>query len=256
MSASTGQTIEAVERAADVLYAFTKADGASLGVTEIANGLGLSKAVVHRILSSLRTRGFVEVDPESRRYALGPSALALGLTYLQTIDVREVARPVLRELSDATGETATLSIRRGDSRLYIDQVTPDREVKMTVQLGHPYPLHAGGSSKAFLAHLPEEEIEEIVNGALQALTPDTVTNPMKLREELAQIRATGFACSFGERQSGAGSIASAVFNHEGDPIAVISVCGPAERIRPKVDEIGPLLLEKTREISYQFGWPG
>lgn len=256
MTQPSGQSVTSVERAADVLNAFTAADGSTLGVTEIANQLSLSKAVVHRILTSLRSRGLVEIDDESRRYSLGPAALALGLTYLQTIDVREAARPLLRELSDATGETATLSIRRGVVRLYIDQVTPDREVKMTVQLGHPYPLHAGSSSKAFLAYLPEGEVEAVLGGELVALTDRTITDPDGLRKELATVRKTGFAKSLGERQTGAGSVASAVFDHEGSPVAVISVCGPAERFRTEVDEVAPLLVAKTRELSRQLGWKG
>ena len=142
-----GQRIATVERAADVLNAFTELDGATVGVTELSERLGLSKAVVHRILSSLRVKGFVELDGDSRRYSLGPASLSLGLTYLQQIDVRDEARGFLRDLSDQTSETATLSVRRGDMRMYVDQITPSREVKMTVQLGHPYPLHAGGVLK-------------------------------------------------------------------------------------------------------------
>lgn len=248
------QTIATVERAADVLNAFTQADGETLGVTELADALGLSKAVVHRILSSLRIKGFVEVDETTRRYALGPAALALGLTYLQGIDVRDRARPILRELSERTNETATLSVRRGDSRIYVDQVTPAREVRMTVRLGHPYPLHAGGSSKTFLAHLPDPEIEEYLAGDLEKLTPITIVDRQKLRAEIQRIRQRGYAISFGERQDGAGSVAAPVFDHEGGPVAVISVCGPVERFRNEAEDIAPLLLDATARLSGQLGW--
>ncbi len=248
------QTIATVERAADVLNAFTRADGETLGVTELADTLGLSKAVVHRILSSLRMKGFVEVHEGTRRYSLGPAALALGLTYLQGIDVRDRARPVLRELSERTNETATLSVRRGDSRIYVDQITPPREVRMTVRLGHPYPLHAGGSSKTFLAHLPEEEVDAYLARDLERLTPTTIVDKTKLRAEIERIRRAGYGISFGERQDGAGSVAAPVFDHEGGPVAVISVCGPVERFRGEVEDIAPLLLEATRRLSRQLGW--
>ncbi len=248
------QTIGAVERAADLLNAFTELDGANAGVTELSERLGLSKAVVHRILASLRARGFIDLDEQTRRYSLGPASLALGLTYLQQIDVLGVARSVLRELSDKTNETATLSIRRGDVRMYVDQVTPPREVKMTVQLGHPYPLHAGGSSKAFLAHLPAAHIDEYLAGPLEALGENTITDPVLLRRNLGEIRKRGYAASFGERQEGAASIAAPVFDHEGGTVAVISVCGPVERFRDEVDEIAPVLLEATRELSRKLGW--
>jgi DNA-binding IclR family transcriptional regulator len=250
------RTIAAVERAADLLNAFTELDGATAGVTELAERLGLSKAVVHRILASLRARGFIDIDERSRRYSLGPASLALGLTYLQQIDVRDAARSVLRDLTDRTDETATLSIRRGDMRMYVDQVTPAREVKMTVQLGHPYPLHAGGSSKAFLAHLPDGRIDEYLVGPLERVGENTITEPAELRRDLAAIRERGYATSFGERQEGAASVAAPVFDHENGAVAVISVCGPIERFRDEVDEIAPVLLDATRELSRRLGWDG
>lgn len=157
-----GQTITAVERTAQVLKACSEASTQTLGVTEIAQQLDISKAVIHRILNSLRVQGFIDIEPASRRYMLGPASLAVGLAFLRNVDVRDLARPVLRELSDETGETATLSIRSGWQRVYIDQVTPSREVKMTVDLGRPFPLHAGSSSKALLAHLAVEEIDTYV----------------------------------------------------------------------------------------------
>lgn len=248
------QTIGAVERAADVLNAFTDLDGADAGVTELSERLGLSKAVVHRILASLRARGFIDLDEQTRRYSLGPASLALGLTYLQQIDVRDVARSVLRDLSEQTNETATLSIRRGDVRMYVDQMTPAREVKMTVQLGHPYPLHAGGSSKAFLAHLPAAHVDEYLAGPLEAVGENTITDPVLLRRDLEEIRQRGYAASFGERQEGAASIAAPVFDHENETVAVISVCGPVERFRDEVAEIAPVLLEATHELSRKLGW--
>lgn len=250
------QTIATIVRATDVLHAFTVAEGDTLGVTELAEMLGLSKAVVHRILSSLRVKEFVEIDAETRRYSLGPSALALGLTYLQRLDVRERARPLLRELSDRTNETSTLSIRHGDQRIYIDQVNPLREVKMTVQLGRSYPLHAGASSKAFLASLPSGDIEAYLSRQLDALTERTITDPKALRVELKRIRAAGYAISLGERQEGAGSAAAPIMDHSGYPVAVISVCGPVERFRGEIDEITPVLLEAARRLSRQFGWDG
>ena len=149
-----GQTIAGIERALDALSLFAESDSPSLGVTEIAQSLGLSKAVVHRILASFRAKGFVELDETTRRYSLGPRILFLGLSYLDRIDIVSVARTAMAELCARTSETATLSLRSGDHRVYVDQVTPSRDVRMSVALGVPYPLHAGASSKAFLAFLP------------------------------------------------------------------------------------------------------
>ena len=248
------QTITAIERAANVLLLFAETDRTDLGVTEISNELGLSKAVVHRILNSLKVKELVEADEETHRYSLGPAAVALGLTYLNRIDVRTVARPVIKELSDATNETATLSIRSGAERIYIDQVTPAREVKMEVVLGHPYPLHAGGSSKVILAHLPQDEVEEYLTHELLALTDATITDAGALRDELGSIREQGFAVSYGERRSDAGSVAAAIFDHERRPIAAMSLCGPAERFREEVPEASELIVGAAGRVSELLGY--
>jgi DNA-binding IclR family transcriptional regulator len=247
------QTVATVERAADVLLHFARATSPTLGVTEIADDLGMSKAAVHRILASLRSRGLIAVDPETRRYTLGPMAMALGLAYLDRLDVRALAAPELGALSRATEETATLSIRTGDTRVYVDQVTPSREVIMSVSVGVPFPLHAGGSSKAFLAFLPEDEIEDYLSRPLAALTPATVTDRRKLRRELAAIRRRGWAQSVAERQPGAASVAAPVLDHSGRPVAVISVCGPAERFAAEVDRCVERLLATTERLSARMG---
>jgi IclR family transcriptional regulator, acetate operon repressor len=247
--------ITTIERAADVLTLFTRVDRADLGVTEIAAELQLSKAVVHRVLTTLVSKGFVEVDERSRRYRLGPVVLALGVAYIDRIDVRELAMPLLRTLSERTDETATLSLRYGWERMYVDQITPNREVKMTVPLGRAFPLHAGSSSKAFLAFLPPEEQERYLEQQLAALTEHTIVAPDELRSELARIRDRGYAISFGERQSGAGSVAAPVQDHRGNPVAAISVCGPLERFHDEAEQAAGFLLDTTTQLSRQLGFP-
>jgi DNA-binding IclR family transcriptional regulator len=253
---SSGQTIAAIERAVDVLLLFGEPKVTDLGVTEIAARRGLSKAVVHRILSSFRASGFVEVDESSRRYRLGPAALRLGLAYLDRVDVRDMARPELEGLVAATDETATLSIRSGWQRIYLDQVTPPRDVKMVVQLGQSVPLHAGASSKAFLAFLPADEQREYVDTQpLDALSSQTITGKRKLRRELDAVVAAGYARSRAERLDGAASVAAPVFGHDGLPAAVVSVCGPLERFtEAEAEAVTPLLLAATARLSDRLGY--
>jgi DNA-binding IclR family transcriptional regulator len=222
-------------------------------VTEIAQALGLSKAAVHRILASLRSRSFVELDEDTRRYSLGPASFELGLSYLARIDVRSLAAPELAWLSRETQETATLSVLAGEGRIYVDQVTPPREIVMSVPLGQRFPLHAGSSSKALLAFLPNDEVENYLHGQLRQFTETTRTDPDELRRDLAQIRSRGFATSAGERQAGAASVAAPVLDHSGRPVATMSVCGPAERLAAELDHAATLLLEATARVSVRMG---
>jgi IclR family transcriptional regulator, acetate operon repressor len=250
----TGQTIAAIERAMDVLIFFANSPSRTHGVTEIANALSLSKAVVHRILSSFRAKGFIALDENTRRYTLGPQSLYLGLSYMEGIDVKTLARPVMEDLVAKTNETSTLSLRVGRTRVYIDQVTPPRDVKMVVQLGRPVPLHAGASSKAFLAFLSETEITQYLAEPLDKLTDTTVTDVSALRAELDEIRSRGYSTSIGERLEGAAAVAAPVFGHDGAPSAVISVSGPVERFRDQADAAAKLLVSATKDLSRQLGY--
>lgn len=256
-SSRGSRTLEGLERALDVLMLFARPGTESLGISEISRALDLPKAVVHRIVTTLCGRDFLELDPATRRYRLGPSWLVMGSTYSHRLDVRDLARDTLRELSAVTDETSTLSIRHGYHRVYLDQVTPKRLLIMSVQVGDRYPLHAGSSSKAFLAFLPPEEQEDYLDSVdLVQLTEQTKVDRAELTTELAEIRERGYAYSFGERQQGAGAVAAPLFDFEGKPVAVISVCGPGDRIQPRVDELAATLLERTRALSARLGYAG
>jgi DNA-binding IclR family transcriptional regulator len=184
--------------------------------------------------------------------------MKLGLTYLERIDVRRVANPYLQELTARTDETSTLSVRVGErSRIYVDQITPEREVIMSVTLGEPYPLHAGASSRALLAFSPEEKIEAyIASGPLESMTASTIIDPRMLREDLAMVREQGWARSSAERKNGAASVAAPVRGHDGYAVAVVSVCGPLERFSTEFEGCRDALLQSTRMLSRRFGFDG
>jgi DNA-binding IclR family transcriptional regulator len=248
---------ETATRVADVLMLFT--DGPdSLGVTAIARSLDLSKTVVHRTLSSLVERGFLVSDPKTREYALGPSLASLGARALRESGLRTAALPVMRRLHRTTGETVTVSARVPGGRVYLDQVESTREIKMTVELGRRFPLHAGSSSTCILAFLPHAERDTyLTNHTLEALTSKTVTDPEELQGRIDTIRATGIAQSDGERQSGAGSAAAPIFSFDGEVVGALSVCGPADRMHAKAREaIIPHVLQAADEVSRALGWRG
>lgn len=247
---------EAAARVADVLLAFLQGPR-SLGVSALARELGLSKAVVHRILQTLVNRGLLTSDLTTREYHLGPAAAALGARSLRESDLRTVAMPVLRELQQATGETTTVSALVPGGRVYLDQVESTKEIKMTVEIGRRFPLHAGSSSTSMLAFLPAAQQEEVLRTHLEALTARTVVDPDALRGRLHEVRRSGVAQSDGERQSGAGSVAAPVFGVDGSVQGAISVCGPADRVGPAARErFVPLLVEASDRISRGMGWRG
>lgn len=243
---------EAATRVADVLLAFASGPE-SLGVSEIARRLNLSKTVVYRILQSLVSRNLVMFDESTRTYRLGSATAALGARALSYLELRRVALPVLRRLQVETGETTTVSELVGTARVYLEQVPSVKELKMTVELGRPFPLHAGASSKAILAFAPSELRKLIVSGPLVALTPNTITDQLKLEEDLLLTEKQGTAVSFGERQPGAASVAAPVLGIDEHAIGAISACGPIDRFdEVTVEQLRPLVRNAAHEVSKEM----
>lgn len=221
---SSGGT-EAADRVADVLLLFARSDE-PLGVSGIARSLGLSKAVVHRILQSLHSRSLVQGVPGHPTYQLGPAAIGLGTRAWSQLDVRSVAAPILKQLRDDTGESTTLSILVGGHRIYLDQFSSRQEIKMVVEIGPRFALHSGASSRAILAYLPPAFAAEAARD-LARLRDDF--DEAAFLEELDQTRRRGYTISRNERGTGGASIAAAFFDAAGHVLGSISVSGPVFR---------------------------
>jgi len=252
--APSGGTVAAT-RVADVFLTVATASD-EIGVTEIARQLGISKAVVHRVLQSLASRQLVRADAERGVYALGPAAAALGARALRELDLRRLAMPILRELQAETGETATISALVGTARVYLDQVVSLKQVRMTVELGRPYPLNAGASSRAILAVAPPDLRRRVLEAPLPQITETTPTDLARLEALLEETRELGYAASAGERQEGAGSVAAPVFGLDENVIGAISVCGPITRFGEEVvAKLGPQARDAAARLSAQLAGP-
>ncbi|MHB9149138.1 MAG: IclR family transcriptional regulator [Thermoleophilia bacterium] len=252
-----------IERAMRVIYFLAGSDGgrrSDFGVSEIARGLDMSKTVVHRVLSTLVAVDFLAVDPATRRYRLGPGAVTVGRSALEQLDAHRVARPHMERLAEVTGETITLSMRRGPRRVYLDQILSQSEVHMSVQIGQGSPLYAGSSAKAILAALPLEEAAAYLDGhehEFVAFTSHTLVERGAIEADLALIRARGYAVSRGERLVDAFSIASPIIQAGEVVFGAVSVCGPAQRFGPEQgEEHGPTLVRAAQAISRELGYQG
>ena len=242
-------------RVADVLLAVGDAGG-PVGVSELARRTGLSKAVVHRILQSLVTRDLVSAGAPSGAYHLGGAALRLGLRAVGSLDLRVVALPVLRRLQAATGETTTVSLLVGTSRIYVDQVVSSKEIRMTVDLGVPFPLHAGGSGKAILAFTSEDIRSRVLDGGLARLTASTISDRSELERTLEQVRRDGVAMSLGERESGAASVAAPVLGLDRTAIGSVSICGPRDRLDlAALERFAPLARRAAVAVTEAIAHP-
>jgi DNA-binding IclR family transcriptional regulator len=201
--------------------------------------------------SSLVEAGLLSQDSSSARYRLGPRAVELGLAAMGTADIRVAAMPIMLELTHSTGETTTLSLALGDTRVYVAQVQSPEAVRMTVEIGPRMPLYAGGSGRAILSFWEASQIEEYLQRTpLVPLTGSTVTSKDELLELLAVARENGYASSMGERDPWAGSVAAPVFRANRQVIGSISVCGPLQRFSAvDVRRVGRLVSEAATQLT-------
>jgi DNA-binding IclR family transcriptional regulator len=244
-------------RALTVLDLIARRAPEELGVSFIARELGMPKAVAHRILKDFVLAGYVSFDANSKQYTLGGRALGIGMAAVKTRDIASVAHPLMAELVQRTGETATLSAKHGWMRTYVDQIESPHEIRMSVVIGSRFGLHLGSSSKAIVAGLSADAFEEYLS-RLGAELSDPAASPINLdtfRLDIKRTRRRGYAVSQGERQTGAGSVAAAIRTPSGDVWGSISLCGPRDRFDVDACEAyGEMVGECAARISAELGF--
>ena len=245
-----------VNRICDILNSFSDEE-AVLTLTEISRRIDLPKSTTYRFLLSLESQGMVYSDPNSRGYRLGHQLIHWGMLAQSSIDVRNDSLPILRSLTEVTGESSILSIRFGTIGTWVEIVESRHALRLAMRVGQPLPLHAGASSKVLLAFLPVPEIERILDGMeLRPIKKNTITDPQKLREELRSIRARGYATSFEETDGGAMGIAAPVYDHTGKLAAGIGIIAPIARIpEERIPEVAKPVLQASYELSRRLGAP-
>ncbi|AWN38847.1 HTH-type transcriptional regulator BhcR [Methylobacterium radiodurans] len=245
--------IQALSRALDVLEALAAHDGLTL--TELAGHLGQSTATMHRVLSTLDERRYVEIDPRRQTWFVGPETFRLGSSFMRNTNIVERSRSVMRDLMSRTGETSNLGIERDGEVLFISQVETHETIRAFFPPGTKSPLHASGIGKALLSSHDDAAIEAfIASASFTVFTDKTLSNAGALRDAVARTRQCGYALDDEERTAGMRCVAASILNVHGEPLAGISVSGPTSRMPdPKIREIGGLVSEAAREISMRLG---
>jgi len=235
-----------------VLICFIGADG-ELGVSEIARRLGIDKSSVHRFLTALKHKGFVVDNPRTRRYSLGFRALELGRALTLQMNLERQALPFLRELRDTLGETTGLSVRVGDRRVHILQVESSHEIRRSILIGTPLPLHVGANGKVLLAVLPVQEREAVLAASLAEGPPISPEAIEDLKAELDVTARQGYSITEGERVPGSRTIAAPVWTGRGDAIALV-VSGPDSRFtREAAFAAIPCLRDVAQRLTRLLG---
>lgn len=227
---STDQsTIRALDRGIVLLEALAAAPGLTL--TELASRTAEAPATVYRALITLQGHGLVEVEEPGQLWHIGAGAFRIGSAFLRRTKVVERARHPMDALMRATGETANLGVESADEVLFLSQVETHEAIRAFFPPGTKAPMHVSGIGKALLAWYPAARVEAMI--ALRGLarfTPLSITSLPQLAADLARTRARGFAIDDQERAEGMRCVAAAIFNAHAEPVAGISVSGPAFRM--------------------------
>ncbi len=248
--------VSTVNRVCSILNAFSE-EKMALTLTEISRAVNLPKSTTFRLLIALEEKGILNRDPDGRSFRLGYMLIHLGILAQNSNELRNVALPVLRRLSEQTRETSVLSVldRSNNAGVWIEQIESPQAVRWARRVGSPLKLHAGASSKVLWAFLPDAEIDCILAQIeLTPFLPNTITEQERMRAELFGIRERGYAVSFEETDSGAMGVAAPVYDHTNRPVAGIGVIGPVARVSPEqIPEIAENVLSAGRELSRLLG---
>lgn len=240
--------VKSLQKALEILNCF--AVKSSWGVTELSEYLGLNKSNVHNILTTFTAMEYLKQDPETGKYQLGMALYTLSHALGDELIIGNIAMPYMQELSDFSGERVYLGIPYKDEVIYISSTYPQESFYlMRTIAGERAKLYCTGIGKAMLAYLPEQ-LEFCLKEGLTAFTDYTITDPEKLREELALTRQRGYAVDNMEHEFGIKCVAMPIFNKQRKVEAAISVSGPSLRFEEaRIEELAQALAKKVRKIE-------
>jgi IclR family transcriptional regulator, pca regulon regulatory protein len=246
---------QSLERGLAILSAF-RPDRPALGISELSRELGLTRSTTHRYVATLASLRYLEQDPSTRKYRLAPRVLDLGFSMLGSLELREIATPYLRQLTDATGHTSNLAIRDDTDVILIDRVRgrPGRyhHLEFTLHAGSRLPSYCSATGKALLAFLPATDLDRLLDRIdLVQRAPRTVTAKSSLLSELEQVRRTGIATNDEELESALRSIAAPVRSRSGEVVAAVNVAIPwsPAAMNELVTRLGPAVRETANKIA-------
>lgn len=247
--------IQSVRRAASILRELGSGQP-RLGITELADRLGLAKATVYGLIRALEEDELVERDAETGKYRLGPALLQLGNAFLDGHELRARSLLWADSLATRTSEAVRVGVPNRWNILIVHHVfRPDNSVQI-LEVGAAIPWHASALGKATAAYRDEAAIGELLAGPLPRLTGQTIVEPEDLRRALESIRTEGYAVEDQEAVIGEAELAAPVTDHDGHAVGAIGVVGPVERLLPDGrvrEDVLAAVKEVARGLSRDLG---
>jgi IclR family transcriptional regulator, KDG regulon repressor len=244
--------VRSVQVALDVLEAVAFSEE-ELGVTQIAERLGLTKGSVHRHLLTLVERGYLVQNPVTTRYARGPRSRLLA-HYAPQADLIELASGAMRELRDRLGHSVVLSESSPRGALVLSMVAGTAAIEIGVRPGSELPFHSSAQGKVLLAYAPHQQRQRVLAKQLQAQTPRTIVDTKAIEDELALVVRQGFATAPEQAMLGINAVAAPIFDDKNSIAGALALVGSIQFLPATCDArtIGAL-KEAADQISRRLG---
>ncbi|EJW11354.1 Transcriptional regulator, IclR family [Rhodovulum sp. PH10] len=258
-AAASGGGILAIHRALQVIEILAEENG-GLSLSEIARRLDVNKQVATRITESLEVAGFIFRHPASDQLFLSYRICNIGERMLHTSRLLEQCSAMLRALADASGELARLAVVENDALFWVLAAVSGKRMLQINPLYTPsIKLHGTATGKAWLATMPDARVREVVaEPKLKAWTKNTITDPDRLLEELAEVRKRGFAITLEESESGVSAVAAPIviddIDHRPRCVGIVSLAAPTHRMgREALIAAAPLVTDAAGRAARM--WP-
>ncbi|MFV3130999.1 IclR family transcriptional regulator domain-containing protein [Niveispirillum sp. KHB5.9] len=246
--------VQVLGRAIAILNHLSQADGGA-SLTEVGNAVGLAASTTHRLLTSLESERYVRFDAETKLWSVGVQAFIMGSGFLRTRDLVRLARPHMRALMEASGETVNLAIEDQGAAVYLSQVECREMMRTFARLGARVPMHCSGVGKALLSALGEGLLaRHVERHGLMRVTARTLITLPDLLADLSAGRVRGYAIDDEEHAVGLRCVAAPIFNEHGDPVGAVSLSGPMARITDaRIATLGGLVGRAAGRIMAEIG---
>lgn len=228
------------------------AESGSAGLMEVSNTLELNKTTAHRVLCSLIYMGYARQNETTGKYEPTFKIVDIANRIMGKIDIVQIIRPCLRKLMEASGETVHFVERDGYDAVYIDKVESfSNGIQMVSRIGSRIPLYCSAVGKAIVAQMDERDVEDIWNGSeILSLTPHTITDYGRFREELEEIRMRGYALDNEENEAGVRCIACSLKSVVGNARYAFSISAPVNRMDDsRISELAEYVLRAEQEME-------
>jgi len=223
---------------------------------ELASSIGVHKTSAYRYLNTLIQGGYIQSDGDGC-YHLGNKILELGSQMLRRMPLRETAHPFLVKLSADTQKTVHLCVLDGHDVVYIDKVESQKSLPILSRIGSRAPAYCTGVGKALLSSLPTDQVVSLLREFPPTRrTPETITDPIRLLEEIKATAERGYAIDNGEHEEGIKCLAAPVRGYGGDVVGAVSLTG-LQREFDGPEEAGNMIAaitKTTTEISRALGY--